>query len=439
MKISIFGLGYVGSVSAGCLAGWGHDVTGVDPTPVKVDALNRGRSPVIEKGLDELIENAVRTSRLRAVTDAGEAVRNSEVSFICVGTPSQSNGGMELKHVRQVCGEIGTALAHKAGEHLVVLRSTVFPGTIRKLVIPTLEEHAGKRLGEGFHVCGNPEFLREGTAIHDFYHPPKTVIGETAPAGGDRLAALYRNIEAPLVRTDLETAEMIKYVDNIWHALKIAYANEIGSICKTLGLDGQEVMRIFCRDRKLNLSEAYLKPGFAFGGSCLPKDLRAMAHNVRRMDLDLPVINAIIPSNERQIERGLEMIYAKGCRKVGILGLSFKAGTDDLRESPMVRVAEQLLGKGYDLRIFDHNVELASIIGANRDYILNRIPHISRLMVSDIKEILSHADLVIIGNNDPRFACVRDLPPGNGPAVVDFVRLFDDCRSDGITYDGICW
>ncbi|MCE5336078.1 MAG: nucleotide sugar dehydrogenase [Desulfobacteraceae bacterium] len=438
MRISIFGLGYVGAVSAGCWADFGHDVTGVDPSLIKVEAINQGRSPVIEKGLESLIEKAVRSSRLRAIPDAAEAVRNSDISFICVGTPSQHNGGMDLKHIKQVSEEIGAALSDKSTEHLVVLRSTAFPGTMRDIVIPALEAGSGRRVGEGFGVCGNPEFLREGTAIHDFHHPPKTVIGELDAASGDKLAALYGDIPAPLIRTSLETAEMIKYVDNIWHALKITYANEIGSICKTLGLDGQEVMNIFCRDEKLNISPAYLKPGFAFGGSCLPKDLRAMTHNIRRMDLDLPVINSILPSNERQIERGLDLIYSGGSKRVGILGLSFKSGTDDLRESPMVRVAEQLIGKGYDLRIYDRNVKLASIFGANRDYILNRIPHISRLMVNEIQDILDHADVIVIGNNDPEFACVRDTVQGNGRVVIDFVRAFE-CRSDGIAYNGICW
>jgi len=437
MKISIFGLGYVGAVSAGCLANEGHQIIGVDPVQTKIDLINQGRTPIIEKEIGEIIENAVKAERLHATTNAEEAIENTQLSFICVGTPSQSNGNLDLKYVRRVCERVGLAFKNKKNRHVVVIRSTILPGTMRNVVIPIIEESSGKTAGNDFGVCNNPEFLREGTAVYDFYNPPKTVIGETDTLSGDLLASLYDKMDAPLIRTDLETAEMIKYVDNVWHALKIGFANEIGNTCKGLGIDGHRVMEIFCQDTKLNISSSYLKPGFAFGGSCLPKDLRALAYKARNLDLDLPILNAILPSNKRQIERGIQMVIEKGNKKVGILGFSFKAGTDDLRESPIVEVIERLIGKGYDLRLYDRNVNLASLVGANRDYILNHIPHISKLMVESLDEALSHADTLVIGNGDPEFQTILDqVNPEQ--LVVDLVRIADAQSGDG-KYDGICW
>lgn len=437
MKISIFGLGYVGAVSAGCLANEGHEVIGVDPNQTKVDLINQGKTPIIEKDIGELIEMAVKEGRLRATTDASEAIRGTELSLICVGTPSQLNGNLDLKFVRRVCERIGSALKTKPERHVMVVRSTVLPGTMRNVVIPTLEEFSGKRAGVDFGVCNNPEFLREGSSVYDFYHPPKTVIGETDTQSGDRVASLYDKMDALLIRTDLETAEMVKYTDNAWHALKIGFANEIGNICKTLGIDSHKVMNIFCRDTKLNISASYLKPGFAFGGSCLPKDLRALIYKARRLDLNLPILKSILPSNELQVERCVRMIMEKGSKKVGVLGFSFKAGTDDLRESPIVEVVERLIGKGYDIRLYDRNVNLASLVGANRDYILNHIPHISRLMVKGVDEVLAHADTVVIGNGDKEFRGVLDrLRPDQ--VVVDLVRI-GERQSEVDRYDGICW
>ena len=437
MNISIFGLGYVGAVSAGCLANEGHQIIGVDPVQTKVDLINQGRTPIIEKDIGELIENAVKAGRLHATTNAAEAINNTHLSFVCVGTPSQLNGNLDLKYVRRVCERVGLVLKNKKDRHVVVIRSTILPGTMRNVVIPILEESSGKTAGSDFGVCNNPEFLREGTAVYDFYHPPKTVIGETDLISGDLLTSLYDKIEAPLIRTDLETAEMVKYVDNCWHALKVGFANEIGNICKTLGIDGHKVMDIFCQDTKLNISSYYLKPGFAFGGSCLPKDLRALTYKAKRMDLDLPILNSILSSNQRQIERGIQMVMEKGNKKVGVLGFSFKAGTDDLRESPIVELIERLLGKGYDIRLYDRNVNLASLVGANRDYILNHIPHISRLMVESLDEALSHADTLVIGNSDPEFRTILDrVNPEQ--VVVDLVRISDTQSGDG-KYDGICW
>ena len=436
MRVSIFGLGYVGTVSAGCLAKDGHEVVGVDPASAKVELINRGQTPIIESDIGEIIERAVKDKRLRATTDIAAEFNNSDLSIVCVGTPSLANGGLDLGYVQRVCEQIGEQLRNKKAFHIVVVRSTMLPGSMRGMVIPTLEQFSGKTAGKDFGVCINPEFLREGTAVFDFYHPPKTVIGDIDSRSGDTVARIYADLDAPLIRTTIETAEMVKYTDNVWHALKVGFANEIGNICKALGIDGHKVMDIFCQDTKLNLSPYYLKPGFAFGGSCLPKDVRALVYKARSLDLDLPILNAILPSNERQIERGLRMILDKGSKRIGILGFSFKAGTDDLRESPMVEVIERLLGKGYDLRIFDRNVNLAGLVGANREYILHRIPHISRLMVESIDDVLGFAETIVIGNGDKEF---RDVPGRlrDGQSVIDLVRVTDSVSNN--KYDGICW
>ena len=437
MRISIFGMGYVGTVSAGCLANEGHEVVGVDPVQTKVDLLNKGQSPIIEQDIGEIIAANVQAGRLCATTDHVAAIADTDLSFVCVGTPSQANGNLDLRYIRRVCEQIGEALKNKPERHAVVVRSTVLPGTMKEIVMPILEECSGKKAGVDFGICHNPEFLREGTAVKDFYCPPKTVVGAMDSATGDILAELYRNLPAPLIRTDLNTAEMVKYVDNSWHALKIGFANEIGNLCKSFQIDGHQVMDIFCQDRKLNISCAYLKPGFAFGGSCLPMDLRALSDQARRHDLETPILSSILPSNGVQVQRGIDLVLKTGHNRIGVLGFSFKAGTDDLRESPLIEVIERLIGKGYDLRIYDRNVRLASLTGANRDYILNRIPHISRLMVDSVEQILKHAETIVIGNNDPEF---RQVPAQtrDGQIVVDFVRTADH-RSEQGRYDGICW
>jgi len=437
LKISIFGMGYVGTVSAGCMARDGHQVIGVDPVRTKVDLINAGQSPIIEAEIGEIIAETVRSGRLRATENQDEAINQTELSFVCVGTPSQANGNLDLTYIRRVCELIGRALKNKTVRHTVVIRSTILPGTMRDIVIPTLEENSGKKAGADFGVCNNPEFLREGSAVKDFDSPPKTVIGEFDRTSGELLTSLYAKLEAPFIRTDLETAEMVKYVDNSWHALKIGFANEIGNLCKSFGIDAHAVMKIFCEDKKLNISSAYLMPGFAFGGSCLPKDLRALAYKAKTNDLQLPIMGAILPSNELQVSKGLRLITEKGHRRIGVLGFSFKSGTDDLRESPMIEVIEHLIGKGYDLRIFDRNVNLASLVGANRDFILNRIPHISRLMVNGIDAVLKHAETVVIGNKDPEFEGVIERLH-EGQNLVDFVRITNR-RSENGKYDGICW
>jgi len=437
MKISVMGLGYVGAVAAACLAKDGHEVIGVDPQQTKVDLINAGRTPIIEKDIGEIIAEQVAAGRLVATTDVKSAVAATDVSLVCVGTPSLGNGHIDLKFVRRVCEQIGEGLRDHRG-HTVVLRSTLLPGSMKNVVIPTLESVSGLKAGRDFGLCINPEFLREGTAVYDYYHPPKTVIGDVgSAAGGDVLEKIYAHLPGPKIRTDYETAEMVKYADNTWHALKVSFANEIGNICKGLGIDSHKLMDIFCQDTKLNLSPYYLKPGFAFGGSCLPKDVRALSYKAKLLDVKVPIIDAILPSNDEQIERGIRAVIDKGNKKVGILGFSFKAGTDDLRESPMVELVERLIGKGYDLRVYDSNVRIASIHGANKDYILNHIPHISKLMVDSIDQVLDHAGTVVIGNGSPEFREVPKLLRGS-QQIVDLVRISDTKSVEGV-YDGICW
>jgi GDP-mannose 6-dehydrogenase len=433
MRISVFGLGYVGAVSAACLAADGHTVVGVDTNPVKADLLNQGHSPVIEAGLGELIEEGVRAGRLRATTDCDAAVRETDLAFVCVGTPSNGNGSLNLTYLRRVAGDIGQAIQRQRSPIAVVVRSTVLPGTTRQVLLPELERAAGHPVA----VAVYPEFLREGSAIRDYHEPPKVVVGALDEAVRHLVTPIATRPGAPLVQTNLELAEMVKYADNAWHALKVTFANEIGSLAKAQGLDGQRVMDILCADTKLNLSPVYLRPGFAFGGSCLPKDVRALRYQGRALDLDLPVLNAILPSNDQQLDRAFQLVADAGARQVGVLGLAFKAGTDDLRESPMVEVVERLIGKGYDVSIYDANVNLAKLVGANKSYILEQIPHISDLMRSSIDEVLDHACTLVIGNNDPAFRAVAE-EPRPGQRIVDLVRVIDR-RSDGENYHGICW
>jgi len=436
MRLSVFGLGYVGAVSAGCLASKGHTVIGVDKSESKVELFNRGRSPIIETRIDELIEIAHQDGRLRATLSAAEAIAASELSLVCVGTPSEANGSLNLGYVRNVCVEIGEALKTASHRHTVIIRSTVLPGTMRNVVIPTLEQASGKRAGSDFDVCFNPEFLREGTAVEDFEHPPKTVVGELGGRGGDAVLALYEGIEAPIFRTSLEVAEMVKYVDNTWHALKVGFANEVGSICKELEIDGGEVMALFCKDTKLNLSPYYLRPGYAFGGSCLPKDVRALRYRAKTLDVEVPILNSILASNQAHIQRGIDLVVRQGKRKVGILGFSFKASTDDMRESPVVELIEHLIGKGFDLSLYDRNVNLARLTGANRDYILNHIPHISALMRDSVGEVLSRSEVIVVGNAAAEFTELSDtLRPEQ--TLIDLVRLGG--KFDHGNYQGICW
>ncbi|HEV7397392.1 MAG TPA: UDP-glucose/GDP-mannose dehydrogenase family protein [Pyrinomonadaceae bacterium] len=436
MKLSIFGLGYVGCVSAACFAKEGHDVIGVDVNPTKIEIINRGDSPIVEAGMRELIKQMVEQSRLRATSDTLEAINNSNVSLVCVGTPSNPNGSLDLKFVERVCQEIGSALKHKAARHILIIRSTMLPGTIESVVVPALESMSGKRSGADFGVCINPEFLREGTSLKDFYAPPFTLIGADDEQTAQTVRELYAGIDAPVLVTAVKTAEMVKYVCNCFHALKIGFANEVGNICKQLGIDSHEVMDVFCQDTKLNLSPYYLKPGFAFGGSCLPKDLRAINYKARQLDVEVPVLGALLPSNRLQIERAVEMVLATGRKRIGVLGFSFKAGTDDLRESPMVSLIETLIGKGLLLTIYDRDVSLARLFGANKEFIESGIPHISQLMSATVTEVIEKSEVLIIGNKADEFRQIEnDLRPGQ--VVIDLVRLFE--KTSDATYQGICW
>jgi GDP-mannose 6-dehydrogenase len=435
--VSVFGLGYVGCVSAACLAREGHTVVGVDVSSSKVAMVNAGTATIVEHGIGELVAEMVAAGRLSATSSVGDAVDASEISLVCVGTPSQANGGLDLAYVRRVATEIGQALRRKSGWHVVVIRSTVLPGTTAEVVTPILEEASGKRAGIDFGISMNPEFLREGTSIKDFDDPPFTIIGANDERTAATVASLYAGLDAPVRVVPLAVAEMVKYACNSFHGLKVAFGNEIGSICKALNVDSHEVMKIFCEDTKLNISPTYLRPGFAFGGSCLPKDLRALSYRARQLDIETPVLAAALSSNEKQIARAYDMVRATGVRRVGVLGLAFKAGTDDLRESPIVTLVERLIGKGMQLAIYDGNVSRASLMGSNRDFIENEIPHIWSLMRDSIDDVLGFGDVVVIGNGAEEF---RRIQPSlrEGQMVVDLVRAFGPRTSDG-SYQGVAW
>lgn len=436
--LSVFGLGYVGCVSSACFAKEGHRVIGVDVSRAKVDMINSGRATIVESGIGELVAEMVASGRLTATTDAAAAVEQSDLSLVCVGTPSRSNGSIDLRYVERVCQEIGAAIKNKAARHTVVIRSTVLPGSVQRVVIPALESASGKQAGRDFGVCMNPEFLREGTSIRDFYEPPFTLIGTDDRSTADAVAGLYAGLDAPVHVTSTGVAEMIKYTCNCFHGLKVGFANEVGNICKVFGVDSHEVMRIFCLDTKLNLSPAYLRPGFAFGGSCLPKDLRAITHHARVNDVATPILSATLDSNQRQIERAYEMVRAAGSRNVGVLGLAFKAGTDDLRESPMVSVVEMLIGKGANLAIYDRDVSQARLIGSNREYIEHEIPHIWSLMRGSVDEVIDCSEVIVIGNGSGEFRLIEPKLR-QGQVVIDLVRAFGDRTSNGDGYRGICW
>ncbi len=437
-RVSVFGLGYVGCVSAACFAKEGHSVIGVDVSQAKVDMLNAGHATIMENGIAELVASLRAEGRLRATTDVRDAVSNSDISLICVGTPSKPNGSLDLSYVERVCMQIGDVLRDKKERHTVVIRSTVLPGSTHDIAVQALERASGKKAGHDFAVCMNPEFLREGTSIKDFFEPPFTLIGCDDPADATAVTALYSTLRSPVHVTATRVAEMVKYACNSFHGLKVGFANEIGNVCKALGIDSHDVMRLFCEDTKLNISPAYLRPGFAFGGSCLPKDLRAITYRARQLDVPTPILAATLVSNEAQIAHAFDMIMRLGKRKVGVLGLAFKAGTDDLRESPNVTLIERLIGKGVRVAIYDREVTQARLIGANREYIEREIPHIWSLMRPSIDEVLGESEVVVIGNGSSEF---RDASKviGDGRIVVDLVRVFGDRQSDGARYEGICW
>ena len=436
MRISIFGLGYVGAVCAGCLSTRGHQIIGVDVQALKIDMINSGKSPIVEPGLGELLQQGVASGRLRGTLDVREAVLETDISFLAPPTPSKRNGDLDVSYIEEVCRQIGQVLPLKTTRHTVVVRSTVLPGTLRNVVIPTLEQYSGLKAGVDFGVAVNPEFLRESTAIKDYDFPAMTVIGELDSSSGDLLEEIYRELDAPIIRKTIEVAEMIKYTCNVWHAAKVTFANEIGNIAKAVGVDGREVMEVICQDRKLNLSSYYMRPGFAFGGSCLPKDVRALSYRAGQLDVESPLIESLMRSNAAQVRKAFDIIASYDKRKVALLGLSFKAGTDDLRESPLVELAEMLIGKGFDLSIYDSNVEYARVHGANRDYIESKIPHVSSLLRSNFDEVVANADVIVLGNGDEAFAFLAERAPADKQVfdLVGFMR-----KSSGSGLEGICW
>ena len=437
MNISIFGLGYVGTVTAVCLSKYCHTVIGVDLNQYKVDCINQGISPIIEPGVDELLRKVLSERKLSATTNVQDAVMSTEVSLVCVGTPSNPNGSLDLDQVKRVAEQIGEVLRMKDGYHAIVIRSTVLPGTVDRLT-SIIQESSSKTPGKDFGVASNPEFLREGTSIEDFENPPYTVVGTSDQRMVDILSEMYRPINAPFYAVEVKEAEILKYACNAFHAVKVTFANEIGAISKKLDVDSHVVMKIFSEDSKLNISPYYLKPGFAFGGSCLPKDVRAVTYEARFLDLTTPLLESLIASNELQIQRVVDWVVQKKKKSVGFLGLSFKSGTDDLRESPIVKLVETLLGKGYSISIYDSNVNLARLVGANRRYIEKEIPHISSLMKSNLQEVLDHAEIILIANKGTGFKDVLNkVKPDQ--IVLDLVRITDDWKQCNGSYEGIGW
>jgi GDP-mannose 6-dehydrogenase len=438
MRISIFGLGYVGAVSMACLARDGHDVVGVDLDPVKLALIRSGRSPIVEEGIQSLTAQVVASGRVTVTDDVAAAVRDTELSFICVGTPSSPNGSQDLSAVRRVSEQIGAALSEKPGHHVVVMRSTIQPGSMAAVVQAGLESASGKRAGVDFGLGFQPEFLREGSSIKDYDNPPFTVVGTEDTRTADVLRELFGHLRCEFIVTSTGVAEMLKYACNAFHAVKITFANEIGRLSRSVGVDGRSVMDLVCRDERLNISPAYLKPGFAFGGSCLPKDLRALTYVGKQNDVSVPMLGNVMGSNRAHIDHALDMVMQSGRRKVGMIGLSFKAGTDDLRESPLVAVAKRLIGEGYDLRIFDAEVNLSRLLGANKRYIEQSIPHIGSLMSNDLEAVVDHGDVLIVGQGHRAVLDALAARARPEQIIVDLVGL----PADGTLADvaqGVCW
>lgn len=435
MDISIFGLGYVGCVGAACLASLGHKVTGVDISQSKVDLINTGRPTIIEKDIEQLCYEGYTSGRLRATTDVVTAVTASDISFIAVGTPSTREGHLNLNYIYTVARQIGEALRDKNTFHVIAIRSTVFPGTNRR-VGEIIAEASGKTRNKDFAIVSNPEFLREGTSVHDFLNPPLTLVGSDSERATDMFRELYKDIPADFIETDIRVAEIMKYVNNTFHALKIVFGNEVGNICKALDIDSHKVMDIFCRDRQLNISPYYFKPGFAYGGSCLPKDTKALRTLARDHYIDVPVIDHIEKSNELQKANAVKLIMQQGRRNIGILGLSFKAGTDDLRCSPIVDVVETLLGKGFNINIYDKNVKVSELTGTNRDFIMAKIPHLQHFVSDNLDNVAEVSDVLVVTNNEPEFRDILTRYPGK--IIVDLVRAWKDVDYNGI-YEGLSW
>lgn len=435
MNISIFGLGYVGAVSSACLAKQGHKVIGVDINDSKIKQINDSKAPIVEEGLEQMIEKGVKDKRLHATKNVQEAVMSSEVSIICVGTPSLLNGNINLSYIFNVCEEIAQEIKKKDTFHSIVIRSTVKPGTLEDCG-EIIEDISGKKLNQDFGMASNPEFLREGTAIDDYFNPPYTIFGCTCTQTEDQLREIYGNIDAPIYSLKPKESEMIKYANNNFHALKITFANEIGNISKELGVDGHVVMDIVTKDKKLNLSSYYMKPGFAFGGSCLPKDVRGLNYSAKSLDLKTPMLDSLISSNKNQIERAFRMIEKTGSKKIGFLGFSFKAGTDDLRESPVLTLIEKLIGKGYELKLYDKNVILSKLTGKNKEFLQAHLPHINRLLESNIEEVIESSEVLIIGTKEEEFKKI--VKEEDQKTIIDLVRI-DKEKVSGGNYIGICW
>ena len=438
MKISIFGLGYVGAVSLACLARDGHQVMGVDVDQAKLDLIAAGKTPVVEEGMVDLMREVVASGRVTVSSDAAQAVLDTEISLVCVGTPSAPNGSQDQGAILRLAETIGQALAGKTSPHVVVFRSTLVPGTVEDVLRPIIERRSGKRDGVDFHLCFQPEFLREGSSIKDYDKPPFTIVGANHEAAIEPLKVLFGQLPSKFIRTSVRAAEMMKYCCNNFHALKITFANETARLCGALGVDAFEVMDLVCQDTQLNISPAYLKPGFAFGGSCLPKDLRATAYLAKTRDVEVPMLTAILASNQNHQDLALQKVLASGKRKIGFLGLSFKSGTDDLRESPLVMLAEQLIGKGYQLSIYDPEVHLSQLLGANRRYIEQHLPHIGQLVRADIAAVIGESELIVVGLTGPDIAQALARHSVKGQQVLDLVKLPDVDRI-AAQVEGLCW
>jgi len=438
MDISIFGLGYVGAVSLACLARDGHTVIGVDIEPAKLDLIRRGRTPVVEEGMVELMEMAVASGRVGVTDDVRAALLASEVSLVCVGTPSAPNGSQDQSAMLRLTQQLGEALKDKPAPHDVVFRSTLVPGTVEDVLRPIVERASGKQDGVDFHLCFQPEFLREGSSIRDYDNPPFTVVGANAAVPVEKLRQLFGHLPCEFYATSIRSAEMVKYCCNNFHALKITFANETARLCEALGVDAFEVMDLVCKDRQLNISPVYLKPGFAFGGSCLPKDLRATMHLAKQRDVELPMHAGIMASNRQHIEHAIEKIMASGKRRVGMIGLSFKTGTDDLRESPLVLLAEHCIGKGLAVLVYDPEVHLSNLLGANRRFIEQHVPHLGQLMRRDIAEVIAACDLLVVGLNDAATVATLRQHARPDQLVLDLVGIGgpDGMRAECM---GLCW
>lgn len=438
MKISVFGLGYVGAVSCACLPELGHDVIGVDISAPKVTMINDGQSPVVEEGINELIGAAVKAGKLRATDDVEAAILGSDVSLISVATPSNPNYTPNLTAVDAVIRSIGAAIRKKDGHHTLVLRSTVQPGTTEDRILPLLEESSGRKVGDGLSLVFNPEFLREGSSVKDFHQPPQTVIGSLDEKGYEIMEKMYEGLPGVFVRTSCRVAESVKYLCNVFHALKIVFANEAGSVLKASGLDGREVMKIFCQDTQLNISSAYLRPGFAFGGSCLPKEVKGFLTLARDLDVPIPALAGLLDSNEAHIKRAYQLIARDGRKKIALFGLAFKPGTDDMRDSPLVTLAEQLLGKGFDIAIYDDFVKLSRLLGKNKEFIDREIPHLDKLLRDTPEGALDGAEVIVVGHADAKARAAIAARSANC-RIIDLSGYADLKNAQSKEYEGICW